>query len=135
MNAIRQTNHAMLKTNDKQMQTDLLLLRCHHQGLVLSVENDILSSEHDVAVDLEVGAAVALDTTEAGVGIDLSERDGVTGDHGRVGWTHGDTEIWELCVAGVGETADLSVVGCASDLCVVGVCDLWVDEEERSTGV
>jgi hypothetical protein len=124
----------MLKTTHKPGASHLLL-RCHHQSLVLSIENNVLSSEHDITVDLKVGSTVALYTTEASVGVDLGKGNCITGDHGGVRWAHGNTEIWELSVAGVGETAYLSVVGCALDLCVVGVCDLWVDEEEGSTGV
>jgi hypothetical protein len=112
-----------------------LLLGRNHESLVLSVEDNVLSSEHDVAVDLEVGATVTLDTTEAGVGVHLGEGDGVTGNHGHVRWAHSDAEVWKNGVAGVSEAAYLGIVGCTLDLCVVGVCDLGVDEEEGSTGV
>jgi hypothetical protein len=124
----------MLKTTQKHKVT-LLLLRRHHQSLVLSIENNVLSSEHDITVDLKVGSTVTLYTAEASVGIDLSKGDGVAGNHGGVRWAHCNTKIWELGVAGVGESAYLGVVGRTLDLCVVGVRDLGVDEEEGSTGV
>lgn len=124
----------MLKSKNAQKPTTLFLRR-HHQSLVLSIENNVLSSEHDITVDLKIGTAIALNTTEASIGIHLSKSDGVTWNHGGVRWTHCYTEIWKLSVARVGKAADLGVVGCALDFCVVGACDLWVDEEERGTSV
>lgn len=112
-----------------------LFLGRHHQRLVLPVEDNVLSPEHDITVDLEIGTAVGLHTTEACVCVDLGEGDGVTGDHGGVGRTHCYAEVGQLGVAGVGEAAYLGVVGCALDFCVVGVGDLRVDEEEGGTGV
>jgi len=112
-----------------------LLLRRNHQLLVGSVKDDVLRAEHDITVDLEVGTTVALDSTEAGVGIDLSEGDGVSGNHGHVGGSNGDTEIRELGVAGICESTDLSVVDGTGNLLVVGIGDLLVNKEERSSGI
>lgn len=94
-----------------------------------------MSPKHDITVDLDVGTTIGLHATEASIGIDLGKGDCVTGDHGCVGSTHCYAEVWELGVAGVGKATDLGVVGCALDFCVVGVCDLGVDEEEGGTGV
>lgn len=65
----------------------------------------------------------------------MGEGNTATRDHGGVGGTHCYAEVWEYGVAGVGKAAYLSVVGCALDLCIVGGCDLGVNEEEGSTGV
>lgn len=107
------------------------------EGLVAAVEGNELRLEHGVAVDLETGALVTLDATEAGgvCLIDGGEGDLVTGDLGHVGVTDGNSHIGKLSAARVDVATDLSVELGALDLGVVGVGDVLVDEEERSSGV
>jgi hypothetical protein len=121
-------------TNTKQLFR-ILRLRRNLQRLVLAVKNDILAPKHNITIDLQSRAAVALYAAEACVGVDLSEGDGVTGDHGHVVGADVDAEVWESGVARVGEATDLGVVGGALDLGVVGIGDCVVDEEERGAGV
>jgi hypothetical protein len=115
--------------NTHDQTRSALLLRRNHQCFVLSVKHNVLSPKHNISVDLEVRTAVALHATEAGVSIDLSKGDCVAGDHGGVCLAHCDAEVWELGVAGIGESTDLSIVGCALDFGVVRVGHLRVNKE------
>ena len=76
----------------KRDEEHLLLWR-NHQLLILPVKHNIIAPEHNISVNLEVGAAVALDAAKAGVGVDLGEGDGVSRDHGGVGRTHSNAKV------------------------------------------
>lgn len=110
--------------------------RRNHQLLVLrAVKHDILGPEHDVAVDLQAGAAVALHAAEARPAVDLRKRDHVAWHHRRVTVADGHAEGGQLRVARVRVAADLCVVFGALHFAVVGLGDGGVDEEKGGTGV
>lgn len=102
----------------------------NHQLLVLPVKHYVLRFEHDIAVDLQVGAAVALHAAEAGSAVDLGEGDHVARHRRRVVVADSHTEVWKLRVAWIGVPTDLGVVFGALHFAVVGLGDGRVDEEK-----
>lgn len=104
---------------------------------VAAVESDKLSLEHGVAVDLETGTLVALNSTEAGrVGlVDSRESDLVSGNLGHVGVTNGNGHVGQSGVARVDETTNLGIELRTLDLGVVGIGDRLVHKEKGGTSV
>lgn len=105
--------------------------------LVAAVEDDELRAEHDVAVDLQVGARVALYAAETRLvlRVDGRERHGVARHVGHVRVADGDAKVGKLRAAWVREAAGLLVQASALDLGVVLAGDVVVDEEQRGAGV
>jgi hypothetical protein len=114
-----------------------LLLQTETERLVAAVEGNKLRLEHGVAVDLETGTLVALDTAEAGrVGfVDRRKGNLRAGNLGHVVRADTDGHVGKSGRAGVDETTNLGVQLGTGNRGVVGLSDLLVNKEKRCTGV
>jgi hypothetical protein len=102
-------------------------LRRNLQRLILAIKHNVLASKHDVPIDLQVRAAIALDTAKTRIRIDLRERDARAGNDSHVAGADVDAEVGKRGVARIGEAADLGVIGSALHFGVVGIGDGVVD--------
>ena len=105
------------------------------QLLVPTVKHDVLRPEHDIAVNLNLSATIALYPTKARILGYLGKCNHVARNHRSVIVAEGHAESRKLGIAWVGVAASLEAVFRALNLAVVCCGDLWVNQNQRSAGV
>jgi hypothetical protein len=110
-------------------------LRSNSQSLILSVKHHVLASEHDIAINLQIAACIALNSSIASLAVHLSKRDLSTRNDSHVASADSHAKIGRRDAAWVDIATDSVVELSTLNLRVISVGHLWVNQDKRSSSI